>query len=464
MASLVTMSRAVNLCSRQNPINEVKLGFVVALSLFCSFGWAQTLRGLEWEDGVYNTLPLKPSYFKASEPLPGAVSLKNYCPRVVSQSASNTGVAWATVWYARTIIDAIAAGDNTGLDITASAYSPVFNYKKVNTGSGCAAPIKLSSLLASLQDDGSVFFTDFMEFCVDNVPSDLKAKEHKLPGYVRLFNTDDPGVKKVTAIKQALFENNPVVAGIICPPSFTMAAEFWQPREKSNPDQGGHAVCVIGYDDQRYGGAFQVVNSWGKTWGDQGYTWIRYEDVTDFVRYGYELVNTATSKGGPLKSSIDFVLKDGSAMDAKLLKEGRYKLTRSYPTGSEFTVKVKTNQKGFLYVFGFDQEWNSFQFYPQESGIYPWLENKNTAVSIPVSSSQPYILLTPPAGKNYFCVIVSGRYLEPGELMAALKLGKGSVPKEYAVTKSLWSSDKIEFETEFTRNTFGLVVVEVDQN
>jgi len=41
---------------------------------------------------------------------------------------------------------------------------------------------------------------------------------------------------------------------------------------------GGHAVPLVGYDDSQAGGAgaFLVMNSWGTSWGNQGYFWLPY--------------------------------------------------------------------------------------------------------------------------------------------------------------------------------------------
>jgi C1A family cysteine protease len=41
--------------------------------------------------------------------------------------------------------------------------------------------------------------------------------------------------------------------------------------------QGGHAVCLVGYDDSKK--AFLVRNSWGIGWGIAGYFWMAYDYV-----------------------------------------------------------------------------------------------------------------------------------------------------------------------------------------
>ena len=54
--------------------------------------------------------------------------------------------------------------------------------------------------------------------------------------------------------------------------------------------QGGHAVCLVGYDDTKQitrsdgtvsTGAFLVRNSWGTGWGLAGYFWVAYDYVGD---------------------------------------------------------------------------------------------------------------------------------------------------------------------------------------
>ena len=46
---------------------------------------------------------------------------------------------------------------------------------------------------------------------------------------------------------------------------------------------GGHAVLAVGYDDNLtigdMVGAFLIRNSWGESWGENGYGWLPYEYV-----------------------------------------------------------------------------------------------------------------------------------------------------------------------------------------
>jgi hypothetical protein len=78
-------------------------------------------------------------------------------------------------------------------------------------------------------------------------------------------------------MKAALANRMPVVIGI---PVYTNLYQLSGPDSVYNTTSGnfdgGHAVTVVGYDDNRYGGAFKIINSWSINWGDEGYFWLPY--------------------------------------------------------------------------------------------------------------------------------------------------------------------------------------------
>jgi C1A family cysteine protease len=69
-------------------------------------------------------------------------------------------------------------------------------------------------------------------------------------------------------VRKSLAEGKPVVIAIDIPRSFFRAKEVWIPDSSDYQNWSrGHAVTLVGYDDEKYGGAFEIMNSWGLNWG-----------------------------------------------------------------------------------------------------------------------------------------------------------------------------------------------------
>jgi len=91
----------------------------------------------------------------------------------------------------------------------------------------------------------------------------------------------------VESFKETLSNGFPVIIGFSVPESFesveTTRTGFMKVPDRSEDILGGHAVVICGYDDELEHngtkGYFKVRNSWGSSWGQQGYFWMPYDFV-----------------------------------------------------------------------------------------------------------------------------------------------------------------------------------------
>jgi C1A family cysteine protease len=119
-----------------------------------------------------------------------------------------------------------------------------------------------------------------------NPPSSVwgAARLHRVTSYHAIADGDLATMKAVLAAKNlicfgftvydAMLSSDMARTGLLCRPRLDEQV------------QGGHAVCLVGYDDNKVmpdgsKGAFLVRNSWGTGWGLSGYFWMAYNYVGD---------------------------------------------------------------------------------------------------------------------------------------------------------------------------------------
>lgn len=90
-----------------------------------------------------------------------------------------------------------------------------------------------------------------------------EAEKYRIKSYARVNSIDD--------LKRSLFKNGPCLIAL---PVYNYGPEFWRPQLENYNILGGHAVTVIGYDEE----GFILRNSWSKKWADKGYTKYKYKD------------------------------------------------------------------------------------------------------------------------------------------------------------------------------------------
>ena len=101
-----------------------------------------------------------------------------------------------------------------------------------------------------------------------------------------------------TAVKNALATNRPVVVGFNVYSSFESASVartglMPYPNTRTETLLGGHAVCLVGYDDSK--NYFIARNSWGTGWGDHGYFYMPYQVIQNTAMSGDFWVINAVS-------------------------------------------------------------------------------------------------------------------------------------------------------------------------
>jgi C1A family cysteine protease len=130
-------------------------------------------------------------------------------------------------------------------------------------------------------------------------PYEAAALERAPDPYLYSFNTEYRDVRyiRVDAVMQSGTQTldsvkSLVAAGFACalgfgvPSSLTVEPEIPFPS-RFDSIRTGHAVTVVGYDDdlriRSSRGALLIRNSWGAKWGQDGYGWLPYRYVTDHL-------------------------------------------------------------------------------------------------------------------------------------------------------------------------------------
>lgn len=219
-----------------------------------------------------------------SKNIGNSYSLKKFAPSVGNQGQLGSCVSWATAYAGFTITRRIEE-DNPNLE----PYSPLnlyVRYKKHFKEDVCSYGAYTAYALNILKRKGCSLFKNFRNSCNTDVEVE-KVYSDKLYSYDQMSPSD------LTSIKASLSSKRPVVIGIICYENCwsnaVMQNGVWS-GYYSGKNKGGHAMCVVGYDDNKNGGAFEVMNSWGEDWGDNGFFWIKYADFIKHVDDCYSLI------------------------------------------------------------------------------------------------------------------------------------------------------------------------------
>lgn len=268
--------------------------------------------------------------------IPTSVSLEKYLPYIQNQGNSDMCAAYS-IATCRTIV--YARNNNlTDIDkISAESYSPYYIYHRVKTTYGDKSwdggmQIYMDKInrfgYAKIKDVEYPFYYPFTNKTLWNfsLPSDINlditsVKEDKfddnIVSILPTANVENTIADITRQIKTELAQEKPIIFAMVpLPVSWgpnLNGEDYWDPmieidcRAKDENGEyiycslltndisglcqehkadnwegdGGHAMVLIGYDDEKYGGAFQIVNSWGEDWGVNGKIWVKYKDFIE---------------------------------------------------------------------------------------------------------------------------------------------------------------------------------------
>lgn len=320
------------------------------------------------------------AYGYSGNGLPPSASLKKYCPTPLHQGRQGSCVGWASAYAARTILNARA----TGADPNKTPFSPAYLYNQIAL-EGCNGAYMIEAM-KTMQDRGGVPLQQFGydDRTCANYPSDRAiqvGQQYKIKGFNRLTLGAENYTPDIEGIKQNLAQGAPVVIGMMVGGSFMsnmIGQDTWYPTQRDYSMQGysGHAMCVIGYDDNRDGGSFQLMNSWGQEWGNGGFTWVRYRDFEHFVKEAYGLYPMgASDQANSTKLNVEFGLLDVNSQNTIALQQKEdivFKTVKPIRKGDKFKVLIANSIECYTYVFGQETDGSSYVLFPYTEKHSPY--------------------------------------------------------------------------------------------
>ncbi len=362
-------------------------------------------------------------------PLPERVSLERFAPARKNQGEQGSCVAWSAAYAARTIMEA----SSRGIDPNSIAFSPSYLYNQIHLPDcqGSLLPDAMKTMLYK----GSVplqYFPYNPNTC-SNQPGAQQhtlAQQYKTRGFQRLTISDADQRMDFNAIKQYLASGAPVVIGMMVPRSFMQPMygnKVWEPESDDDPNYGtvgGHAMCLIGYDDNLAGGSFQIMNSWGPEWGENGLGWIRYKDFMKFNKeaYGlYPLPNKDAALNRKFACAIGMVTGNKQFIALKNAGNGYFESTATIPKGTKFKMYVKNEIECYTYIFGQETDGSSYVLFPYTAKHSPFCGITGARLFPKDASLQ----VDQTGTKDFMAVVVSKQPLNYAGLNAKINSAKG---------------------------------------
>ena len=207
-------------------------------------------------------------------------------PPVRDQGSEGSCVSFASGYYARSAEQYYKTGASTYSNSN-NVFSPEYLFDQTKTSADCSGSALINAL-NFLVNTGICTWQSLPYSSTDGcaltptTQQNTEAFSFKISSYSAIYASD------VQTIKTMVSSNHPIITPV------SIDANFYQagPGYIWNSFSGyynSHVITICGYDDAKH--AYKAINSWGTTWGDQGFIWIDY-DFLSTVCYQVYKINT----------------------------------------------------------------------------------------------------------------------------------------------------------------------------
>ena len=258
--------------------NQIIDGHGTGLAPPTSSEYTDMIGNVQVTDSVQTGLNSSSSYDISTQP---------YFPAVGDQGSQGSCAAWAMTYYDYGYLE---ARDNNWTDAStgnpAHLMSPAWTYNRADYGVDRGT---FMDNVAEIIQDWGVASMATMPYNANDLQGwggEAAAREaplHRaLDVHYVTYSASDPNTAFST-VKNLLSSNLPVTFALDANMFTNSLGDNIITANEYNSDVMNHAQTIVGYDDAKTDGvhsdvgAFKIVNSWGKNWGNHGYYWISYD-------------------------------------------------------------------------------------------------------------------------------------------------------------------------------------------